>query len=267
MTPLPLNLCVFDTAKQHFDRFTIYQRAINSLAAQIPLGLFANRYVHIKVDPARAGEKTRCADEMGPFYKVHGFEVHVTEGSFKHFAPSHQAGYCRDMIAMYNHVVDQRIPYTWHLESDWQFATHGDELVDLLSLGLRYLDHSPHCIQLRIPRFLNEMYRLSKVREKHGLDVDVAPESRAEWSSFARSNDLSLNPSLFRTRDLYAATRILDINFTQFGFHAEMGFTNCLKWLSPDKLCYALYDQTRFNCLHVGTREGEEDVVPATWVS
>lgn len=268
MRPLPLNLCVFDTAKGHFGRTSIYQRTIDGLLNQIPLDLFANRYVHLQVAPDREDEAPRATNEMVPYYTQRRFQTRVTEGSWRHFDDSHQRAYGRGLITMYTQMVDQRVPYVLHLESDWLFDGRGQPLIDHLERGLRYLDASPTVLSLRIPRFVNEVARLAGVRAKHGIDVDVAPETRAPFENafYRHSDNLSLNPSLYRTRDLYAATRMLDLHFDRFGYHVEMGFTHCLRWLSPDRLPYAIYNPDQVNCLHIGTREGEEDTVPPACV-
>lgn len=268
MHSIPLNLCVFDSTKGHFDRTEIYRDTINSLGNQIPLVMFANRYVHIKVDPNREDE-TKRLDEVVDFYSSKGFSTIISYGSWHHFSDSHQKSYCADLIKMYSSIVEQKIPYTLHLESDWKFFPRDQSLVDHLERGMRYLDVSPTILSVRVPRFCNELDRLEGLKKKHNMDVWTAPEERQSFAGrFYRHNDnISLNPNIFRTRDLWAATRTLELNFNRFGFHAEMGFTHCLRWLSPDKLPYSIYNPSEFNCLHIGTKPGEEDKTPPTWIS
>lgn len=267
MTPLPLNLCVFDTTKGHFGVTTIYQRTISSLATQIPLSLFANRYVHIKVNAQRSDEVATLG-EMQTYYRAHGFEVHVSEGAFKHHDISHQAQYCLDAVKMFTKIAEQRVQYSLWLESDFEFYSRETELVDHFALGMRYLDAVNGVLCARFPRYVNEPYRLNKLREKHGMDVTASNETDPRFARFVRHNDnLSCNPFIARTRDLYAATRMLDLEFARFGHHIEHGFTHCLRWLSPDKLPYSIYDPSSVNVLHIGTRLGEEDREPPTWIS
>lgn len=266
MHSIPLNLCVFDSTKGHFGRNEIYQDTITNLGNQIPLGIFANRYVHIKVDPNRPDEKERLASVV-TFYESRGFLITVSYGSFKHFDVSHQKAYCLDLIKMYSSVIQQTVAYTLHLESDWLFHPRDKSLIDHLETGMRYLDANPTVLSLRVPRYENEVFRLQSVRAKHGLDVDVVLDESFKPSFYRHNDNISLNPNMFRTRDLWAATRTLELNFDRFGFHAEMGFTHCLRWLSPDKLPYSIYNPLEFNCLHIGTKPGEEDKTPPIWTS
>ncbi len=262
MNQLPLNLVVFDTAKQHWGRFDIYKTCINDLSVKIPLDLFANKVVHIKVDPSAPGEEERFRDEMVPFYHHHGFGYLVTRQSWQHFSSSHQNGYCLDLVNVYGQQhLQQTAPFTLHWESDWLVNPYADTLGDCLCKGMAYLSNNPSCCSIRIPRFLNEIDRLNNLKKKYGIDAQVTQHGKF-WRYF---DNLSLNPSLFRTRDLYLATRLLKLNWEQWSTHSEMGFTNAFNWMADGDLPYAIFDPSDVSCLHYGTKTGEEDKVGETF--
>lgn len=256
MRPLPISLCVFDTSKGHFGRTDIYRCTITDLAAQIPLHSFAGLFVHVKVAP---GEESVFA-EQDVFYRAHGFTVMTSHEPWSHFSSSHQQGYARDMIKVYGDSRVMTAPYCLHLESDWLFRPRKhSSLIDLLGKSLSYLAANHTAVGVRFPRFLNEIERLNGLRAKHGMDVRTQREE-APWGQFVRHNDnLSLNPHLMRTRDLYAATRILKANFAQLGDHVEMGFTHAFTHLADGALPWVILDPLEMSVLHIGTKDGEQD--------
>lgn len=256
MKPLPLNLCVFDSSKGHFGRTDIYQRTITDLEKQIPLCHFAQRFVHVKVAP---GEESVFV-EQEVFYRTHGFTVMRTDEPWSHFSPSHQTGYARDLVKVYGHPAVQKAPFTLHLESDWLFRPrkHSD-LTDLFVQSMRYLEADHTALAVRFPRFLDEVKRLEGLNAKHGMNVRVRREE-IPWGQFIRHSDnLSLNPSIFRTRDLYATTRLLKMHFGQLASHVEMGFTRAFDHLADGELPFAIIDPGQVSVLHIGTKAGEED--------
>lgn len=259
--PLPLSLLVFDTAKGHFGRTDIYQRAINDLAMKAPLGHFRNLIVHLKVAP---GEE-KVAAEQDAFYRALGFTVVTSHAAWQHFQPSHQQEYARDLIKVYGLPQVATTDYVLHLESDWLFEARGDrDLIGCFGFAMSYLRANPAALCVRFPRFTNEVERLNGLKAKHNLDVRTQREAEP-WQSFIRHNDrLSMNPFIARSRDLYCATRLLKQHFGQFGHHVEHGFTHCLDWMADGELPYAIIDPAEAGVLHIGTKAGEEDQAGGT---
>ena len=251
MDNFPLNLCVFDTSKGHFGRTDIYKTCISNLQDKIPLYLFEKLFCHIKTDE---GEEL-VLEEMALWYLNRGFNIKVSKGKFQHFQSSHQSEYCRDMITAFD-IVSNFAPYTLWLESDWCWDDKGGKLIDRFVEAIEYLEKNKNILTVRFPRFLNEVERLKQLKEKHGLDVEVEKNG-----GFYNHNDnFSCNPNICRTRDLYLASLILKRNFEQFSRHSEMGVTNCLKWMSDNKLHYSIFDPNIVSILHYGCETGKEDV-------
>lgn len=253
---LPVNLCVFDTSKGHFGRTDIYRRTIEDLAAQINLAQFAALFVHIKVGP---GEEEVYV-EQEKFYLALGFAVIRSDAAWSHHSVTHQNEYARDLIRVYGDPAVQKTPYCLHLESDWLFRSRSDwELQDAIEHSISYLAANHTVVSVRFARFYNEVDRLNGLRAKHGMDARTERE-RFPWSDFIRHNDnLSLNPNLFRTRDIYAATRLLKTHFAQLGQHVEMGFTHAFHHLADDGLPFAILSPSLFGVCHIGTPKGQED--------
>lgn len=260
MRPLSLALCVFDTTKQHFGRKDIYRDALTSLFSQIPPEAFATRLVHIKASP---NEEEQFARQEA-FYLSLGFTVLRTDGEWRHHDEqgqnSHQRGYSADLIKVYGHPSVLACDYVWHFESDWKIDTKGEQLIDRLVEGISALRANPRLVGIRFPRFLNEEARLNNLKRKHNLDVRT--ERRGHF--IYHCDNLSLNPGLFRAYGMYLATRLLRQN-PQYQQHVEHGFTHCLSWMSDGDLPWAIYDPARVSALHIGTKEGEEDVAGNVW--
>lgn len=252
MKPLPLNLCVFDTAKGHFGRQDIYKTTISDLDSKFPLSLFQFKLVTIKV----ADGEESVGEEMQKWYRERGFATLILKGKFTHFTPSHQQQYCLDMIAMFD---DDGLsaPYTLWLESDWCWDTKDNSLEKRFWEAINYLDKNKDILSVRFPRFLNEPDRLRNLKQKHNIDVEVEQNGKF----FNHNDNFSCNPNICRTRDLYLASLVLGRNFEQFSVHSEMGFTKCLSWMSNKKLHYSIFDPSIVSVLHYGCKFGDEDKI------
>ncbi len=249
---LPINLCVFETAKGHFGRKDICKTTILDLHSKVNLERFNKKLVHIKYSDS----ELENFENLAEFYSKLGFGILATKGEFSHFNISHQREYCKDMITMFS-SAQMHEPYTLWLESDWCWDDKGDKLENRFFDAIRCLEYDQDVLSIRFPRFLNEVERLKNLKIKHGLDIQVE-----KYNEFYYHNDnFSCNPNICRTRDLYLASLILKRNFDQFANHSEMGFTKCLEWMSDNKLHYAIFDPNLVSILHYGTKEGEEDKI------
>jgi hypothetical protein len=244
---IPINIVVFDTSKGHFNRRDIYKSCISDLASKIPLSQFARLYVHIKVGD---GEE-ETAKEMKEWYASRGFKIVITKGQFSHFQSSHQRGYCQDMITAFGDPY-LYAPYTLWLESDWKWDDKGDELIQSFHTAISLLEFDKDILSVRFPRFLNEIDRLNNLKKRHNMDVQCIQH---EYFSdiFVHNDNFSCNPNICRTRDLYLGSLVLKRNFEQFGDHAEMGWTHCLRWMSDSKYPYSILNPEKVSVLHCGT--------------
>ena len=252
MDYLPINLCVFESAKGHFGRGEICKTTITDLNNKINLNRFNKRIVHIKYSNSELDN----LENLKQFYSNLGFIILTTNGDFKHFQISHQNEYCKDIITMFSsEKLDQ--PYTLWLESDWCWDDKGANLGYKFFDVIKQLERDKDLLSIRFPRFLNEVERLKNLKVKHNIDIQV--EKHGDF--YYHNDNFSCNPNICRTRDLYLASLILKRNFDQFAHHSEMGFTKCLEWMSDEKLHYAIFDPNLVSVLHYGTKEGEEDKI------
>lgn len=257
---IPVNIVVFDTAKGHFGRKDIFQSCIQDLNSKIPLKNFARLYCHIKVGDG----EDEMAEWMKAWYQNHGFKVVITKGNFSHFKESHQRGYCQDMITAFGDTY-LSAPYTLWLESDWKWDDKGNDIIDSFYKAISLLEFDKDILSVRFPRFLNEVDRLNNLKKRHNLDVQCVKHEYFN-DIFAHNDNFSCNPNICRTRDLYLASLVLKRNFEQFGNHAEMGWTHCLRWMSDAKYPYAILDPQKASVLHCGTKSIEdEDKLGQVW--
>jgi hypothetical protein len=265
---MSISLVIFDSARQHWGRHDIYQKTLLDLASKDVLDSFANLLVHIKVDPFQEGELERCKTEMVPFYEDFGFKVEVTTGVWNHGAESHQIEYSKDLIKMYSNEINS--DYVLHLESDWLFdPKQGARLEDIISLGCAYLYSRPSIMSLRFPRFQDEVQRIENLQVKYPDSMAHVRVTEDEFTSldgttntfYCHNDNLSLNPCIMRSRDMFWATRML-INYTELQKHVEMGFSRLLAYPASvnKEYPYAIFDPQDVTVLHIGTPEGQEDV-------
>ena len=93
------------------------------------------------------------------------------------------------------------------------------------------------------------------MKAKHGIDGKI------DWRykhAFV-SNDLSLNPSIFRGRDLKNALTLYMRDLDKLPVHVEMGFSHALKYFSSDPLPFAVLHPELVKAAHIGSKLGEED--------
>lgn len=147
--------------------------------------------------------------------------------------------------------------YVLHLEGDWLFDPAQATLLEWMHKGLKILDENPHLIQVRFPRFNNEFERINNLSKKHGIP------GQAEWvnEDYFISNDFSLNPSIFRPRDLFHSLVLMQANPQAFELHVEHGFSKALKYLCGFSLPLAVLNPSKINVRHIGSKLLEEDKI------
>lgn len=254
MQSLDLNLCVFTSSKGHFGRVDIYKQTFNDLFNKIPYQLFSNRYVHIK----RSSGQDDVFNEQVNFFKQFKFEILDTYGDWSHFG-NHQVEYSKDIIKMYDYV-NHNSQYSLHLEDDWIFNCYsGLQLHDYFGKCFRYLSLRKDILCVRFPRFIDEPNRLNGLMAKHGMNVQCVNDN-TEKSFFIHNDNLSLNPVIFRTLQIRAAARLMELNPT-LQQHVEHQFSKALNWMSKEKYFYSIIDPKEIFISHIGTKLGESDPI------
>lgn len=247
MNPIPITFCLMTTTKGHFGVKDRFEQTLRSFDAALPLAEYAARIAHIKVSP---DEDVRM-ESMTTEIKLHGFDVWRTRGTWSHGQDSHQLEYLKDTLKMVNEV---KTPYVLMVEDDWQVKTYQGNFIDYLKRGVEYLEQDPGLVQVRIPRWSNELDRINGLMTKHNLPRFAR---RADEYHF-RNDDFSMHPSLYRTRDLRAALHF--VAKTNMPKHIEHGLGEALKIVSGYPAGhFACFNPDKIRIGHLGTLPGEED--------
>lgn len=243
---VPISLCLFTSTKGHFGIKIRYQETIQSLSANIPLSYFANKVAHIKVSP---GEEA-IAVEMTQKLEGYGFKVYSTTAIWSHGQNSHQIEYLSDMLKIYSLPELQKTKYVFALEDDWLLKS--DNFIKDVDFTISLFEQNPDLLQVRIPRYSNEFDRINGLYTKHGIQgVAKKASDKHFWH-----NDFSMNPSLFRLRDLRNALVLLH-RAPNLPMHVEHGLGAALKFLSMANTPFAALTTARI--AHIGTPTGQED--------
>ena len=250
MTPIPITFCLMTTTKGHFGVKTRYVQTLNSFKDELPLSEYAARMAHIKVSP---GEDD-LMEEMTGNLKTYGFDVWQTKGAWQHGQDSHQLEYLKDTLKMVNEV---KTPYVMMVEDDWQVRAFHGPFISYLLRAVGYLEDDPGLVQVRIPRWSNEFDRINGLMAKHGLPRSA---HRGNDGYHFRSDDFSMNPAIYRTRDLRAALHF--VNVTSLPKHIEHGLGEALKIVSGYPAGhFACFNPEKVRLGHLGTLPGEEDQI------
>jgi len=250
---IPITICLFTTTKGHWGTKDRYKETINWLDNKIPLRYFSGLVANIKVSPEDEGTPHHV--EMLRFLTSKGFSIHQDIYSWAHGAESHQKGYINDMRKVYNNPKVLKTPYVLHLEDDWKINSLDGELIDWIRIALSVLDEDPEILQVRFARFSDEYDRILGLKAKHNIDGKV----KILTDNIFASNDLSLNPSIFRGRDLKNALILYLRNLPNLPLHVEMGFSIALKYFSESATPFAVLNPEKVKAAHIGSPLGGED--------
>ncbi len=247
MTPIPITFCLMTTTKGHFGIKTRHEETIRSFDKALPLSQYAARHAHIKVSES----EDTLMSSMAMSLKIAGFDVWRTKGEWSHGQDSHQIEYIKDATKM----VDQiKTPYVLMCEDDWGIHTYEGDLLDYLRRGVQYFEEDPGLVQVRIPRWINELDRINGLMAKHGLKRFAR---KADDYHF-RHDDFSMNPALYRTRDLRASLHFVAVS--NLPKHIEHGLGEALKLVSGYPVAhFACFSPDKIRIQHLGTLPGEED--------
>lgn len=257
---IPITICLFTTSKGHFGRTDRYLQTLNHLNSQIPLNQFGGLIANIKVSPEDADSELLV--KMRNDLKGFGFTVYESVAGWKHHDESHQNEYGKDIISTYLRKIDTE--YVLHLEDDFLFCAQQKDLLYWFHRSIKLLEEDPDLLQVRFARFTNEYQRINRLKFKHGIDAACEDGDDDTWF---RHNDFSLNPSIFRTRDIRAAVILWQRNMKQTGNHVEMGFSQAVKYFSQKKLCFAFFHTVFVKTAHIGCKIGEEEQCDGSYLS
>ncbi len=250
---IPVTVCLFTSTLGHFGLKTRYLETLNSLNSQIPLAEFAARVATIKVSP---GEEA-IGGEMEKKLQDCGFKVLKTFGAWSHQQETHQNGYLNSMMQMYLDKDVLKNPYSLHLEDDFILRPYKFDLQYYIYKAINILEEIPDMVQVRFPRFNNEKDRINGLKQKHNIDGIAG--AVAGFPEFIASNDLSLNPSIVRPRDMKDALILMAKNGKSFPQHSEMGLSLALKYFTFLNIPFAFFDPELIRCGHIGCEEGKQD--------
>lgn len=246
MTPFPITLALYTSTKGHFKKDT-YRDTVNHILNQIPANYWGNLHANVKWE-GNGDEDKR--DEMASWLKSRGFKVTTPCKKWSHSDNSHSTAYLEDMELVSSFI---KTPYLFHLEDDFLIHCAKNSLEYWLSESLQILQENTQIVQVRIARWRNEVDRINRLKEKHGID------GRAEWLNDERfrHNDWSNNPFIARTRDFHNAIRlVLNANLPK---HSEHGPAIAMKLFSQEKMPFISFNPEMIRCLHQGTLANEQD--------
>lgn len=252
MNKIPLTIALFTSTKGHFDVKSRYLETVKNLNEKIPLSQFENLIAHIKYS-----DEDSELEEMSQNLEKFGFEVLYTPGQWSHKNDgSHQEEYLKDINTIFSYEKTLSSKYTLFLEDDWLFNPYEMDLLYWISEAMKILEENPECNQVRFPRFHNEFDRINKLKSKHGIDATAIKGDE----KYFICNDFSLNPSIFRSRDIFSAINLVMKNPNVFPRHVEHGLGAAIKYLYDlFPLSFAVFEPSKIKVRHIGCPIGQED--------
>lgn len=248
MNKIPIAFCLFTTTQGHFKIKTRYLETLESFNRLLHLSNFAERIAHIKISP---GEEA-IGEEMKKNLENRGFNVFSAVADWSHGTNTHQVEYISDMINVYSSGIQS--PYVFQVEDDFLIDAPGGNFVSILSKAIELFENSPETMQIRIPRFENEFDRINRLKEKHNINGIAKKHDK----TFFYCNDYSMNPSMFRLRDIKLGLNLLH-RTPQLPFHVEHGLGLIMKTCSLSTTPFAVFNPEVLQIAHIGTRLGDED--------
>ncbi len=242
-----ISLCLFTSTKGHFDQST-FKETVENWLSYCPADGWGQLLAHVKVSPGESGEG------IAVWLRNKGFDVRITDGEWKHNDNSHHAEYLSDLGKM-SLLVDQE--YVIMVEDDWLLSLKNLPLSYFINFGQTLLKKSPQLLEVRFPRFNNEVERIKKLKEKHGINAYVLTDNNK--TLFWHSENANLHPCIRRSRDVMIALKLLKDNWASLSrLGVEQGFSLCFKSLSYDVASLGCFYPEAAQVLHIGVRTPEE---------
>lgn len=250
---LPIALCLFTSAKGHFGVTSRFLETIKSLNNKIPISNFSLAIANIKYE-----EESDLLWGMKENLRSYGFQVNLAKGAgWSHGNQTHQNGYLDDMFNIYSKPEVQKIPYILHQEDDFLYSTPKNNLNHWMNFAVDLLKNDPTLNQVRFARFLNEYQRINNLQKKH--NINGLASGVFSSSDYFRMNDFSLNPSIFRSRDIYTALKLVKNNPQTFVQHVEHGLGYAMKVLGGVELPFACLNTSNIFVRHIGCLDKDID--------
>jgi len=249
MSILPATLLFFTTTRGHFERKDIYKTTLQDLNNQSLF--FEDAIVHSKVS---SNELDFYNNEQRP--DLQSFRLFkkclFTVDNWSHFQPSHALGQLKDIIKSIKQV---RTEFIFHLEDDWLLYSDKNTISYFFNQAIELLKSGKDVMQVRIPRHKDEQNHYKTI-EKLG---DVYNRQGEIWS---------FNPNICRTRDVQIICNLIEKNWQSIEqsinagqINAELLFTQIARNLSLENKPFYSFNPEFIRCLHIGTKEGEEDKI------
>lgn len=250
--PLDLNYIIMTTTRGHYNRHDIVEEVYwDFFNYSRALVNFKARYCNIKSSP----ESGQYLPILQNFFSTNNFVVNTTAGAWKHNCPSHQSGYLSDLSSIMNRHDVNRCQYTMITEDDFKIRSFDINFQYWAEIAVEILRNNHECVQVRIPRFVNEFERINKLKEKHNIDGKAERVNK----DYFMANDWSNNVYFCRTRDLRNALLLMQRHPDAFPVHSEHGLGRAMKYWSNIELPFAILNPERIRCFHCGTPQGQED--------
>ncbi len=245
------SLCLFTSTKSHFDNVVTFRETVESLFAQVPAEQFGQLLAHIQISPGQEDK----AIEMRLWLTSKGFDVRETLGEWKHHDQSHHRNYLLSQIKMSKLV---NCDYFLHLEDDFKIFSVKYNIGDLFLIATRLLKEHKEVLELRFPRFNNEIERLKNIKLKHGIDANILESQDHDSLFFFHADNANFHPTIRRSRDMYITLKLIEDNLERLSYNCEHGFSQIFKLLSREKSCLACYYPEEAQSLHIGVKTPEE---------
>jgi hypothetical protein len=242
---IPVSVCLFLTTKDRYAYRNFYRHTIDRLNQSIPLCNFGNLSAHIKIS---ADNHISTFIEMENWLESKGFDVFSTHKIWDKVGNQHAEGYYQDMNTLLAQDCVHSNPYMLLLEDDW--LINCDNLDKYFAEGIKLLRDNKDILCVRIN---DEMNKNASKAKKITRNIYTQTKDNTKFGE-----TITFQPTLFRTRDWYAAVRLINKNWEQFKHqHCELVSGNVMKYLFSDKEegCFAFFDPEKLNCTHIGTEE------------
>lgn len=250
MSTATISLAVFTTTKGHYGRTGIYQNTIDSLQSHMSLTYFLKKVANIKTSSGHEAIES----DMVKYFTDNAFDVLINKQEWKR-ETSGQVGYLNDIYNVYNseHIKNQQ--YILHLEDDWLFHVREKNLFHHVLSAISILHANSNILQVRFPRFSDEKERIIEFEKEKNFGKIVKDFD----SGKLLTNDFSINPAVYRVRDMINALGFLYRTQDQLEVHVEHGIGVALQYMTSNPTPFVVLDAQKVRVLHTGTRIGEED--------
>lgn len=228
---LPINLVIFTSTAGHFGYSTLattikhYKAALGG-----SLDLFAGRFCHVKVRPS---ETDRLPDIIDTLLE-HEIKPIVTIGDWAR-GLSHGVEYLKDQYKTYGTQELHAALYTLFTEDDEPVHLKQGTLAQYLETAINTLANNKDLLTIRFQR--------------DGVSNQTWPVN----DLLHRVDTVDFQPSVWRTRDLYLAAKVIQDNAAQLAnTQCEAAFRIAADTLSSHPYRYLCFNPAMASSHHIG---------------